>query len=153
VGSDEYADECALRDAVLRKPLGLSLRDEDLEGEKDQSHFGLFDASGHLVACVIAAPLSSTEARIRQMAVSPGRRGEGLGRRLMAELERTLCARGFRRFVLAARTSAAGFYEKLGYAAVGAEYVDLTIPHVEMTKSLPGDASTAIRNSSGDPLS
>jgi len=136
VGTKEYALECRLRDEVLRKPLGLSLGGEDLAAEKNQLHFGLFDSTDHLIACVIAAPLSPTEARIRQMAVAPGHQGKGLGRLVMVELEETLRARGFRRFVLNARTSAAGFYEKLGYAAVGDEFMEHTIRHVLMAKTV-----------------
>ena len=78
-GSDEYRLECALRDVVLRMPLGLSLRDEDLAREKDQWHYGLFEPDAELVACVIAAPISSTEVSIRQMAVLPSRREEVSG--------------------------------------------------------------------------
>jgi hypothetical protein len=57
-GSDDYRAACALRQAVLRKPLGLDLFTEDLAAERDQWHFGLFDGAGTLVACAIALPLS-----------------------------------------------------------------------------------------------
>jgi hypothetical protein len=33
-GTNDYALECALREEVLRAPLGLSLRDENLLQEK-----------------------------------------------------------------------------------------------------------------------
>ncbi len=94
----------------------------------------MWDASGGLVACVVAVPLSPTDARIRQMAVVASHQGLGVGRTLMAKLEEHLRARGFRRFVLDARTTAAGFYEKLGYRVVGDEFVAVTIPHVRMEK-------------------
>jgi len=86
-GADEYRLECELRNEVLRKPLGLSLTVEELAGEADQLHFGLFEPGGNLVACAIAVKLSSTEARIRQTAVSPVHRRRGLGKRIMKELE------------------------------------------------------------------
>ena len=135
-GTEDYERERRLREEVLRSPLGLSLRDEDVAGEEDQWHFGLFDPGGELLACVLAVPLVPTEARIRQMAVSPAHQGNGLGRRLLREVEGRLRARGFRRLELSARTSATGFYEKLGYGAVGGEYVSQTIPHVRMVKDL-----------------
>ena len=135
-GSEEYRRECRLRDEILRRPLGISLTADDLAAEAEQLHFGLFEPPDRLVACVVAVPLSATEAKIRQMAVSPSHQGRGFGRRLLTELETDLRRRGFRRFVLNARTSAAGFYERLGYAAVGNEFVDHTIPHVLMTKTL-----------------
>ena len=135
-GTEDYERERRLREEVLRSPLGLSLRDEDVAGEEDQWHFGLFDPGGELLACVLAVPLVPTEARIRQMAVSPAHQGNGLGRRLLREVEGRLRASGFHRLELSARTSATGFYEKLGYGAVGGEYVSHTIPHVRMVKDL-----------------
>ncbi|HKD10877.1 MAG TPA: GNAT family N-acetyltransferase [Thermoanaerobaculia bacterium] len=133
-GTEEYRLACQLREEVLRRPLGLSLRDEDLAGEKKQLHFGLFEPDDTLIGCVVAVPLSATDVRIRQMAVSPTHQGKGLGRRIMEDLEKTLKARGFRHFVLDARTSAAGFYEKLGYIVVGSEFLEVTIAHVRMEK-------------------
>ena len=135
-GSEDYARERRLRDEVLRKPLGLSLEDEDPSPERNQLHYGLFDPDGALVACVLAAPISPTEARIRQMAVSPARQGKGLGRQLLEEVESDLQARGFRYLQLSARSSAVGFYEKMGYGAVGEEYASLTLPHLQMVKTL-----------------
>ncbi len=32
--------------------------------------------------------------------------------------------------------SAVGFYERLGYTVAGEEFVDVTVPHVRMTRSL-----------------
>ena len=134
--SEDYARERRLRDEVLRKPLGLSLEDEDSAIEKAQLHFGLFEPAGDIVACVLAVALSATEARIRQMAVSPAHQGNGLGRRLLGEVEGDLRARGFRHLRLSARSSAVGFYERLGYRAVGDEYLSVTVPHVQMEKAL-----------------
>jgi ribosomal protein S18 acetylase RimI-like enzyme len=137
-GSDDYARELRLREEVLRAPLGLALSAQDLSGEEAQRHFGIFEpgGAGMLVACVVAAPRSATEARIRQMAVAPSRQGEGLGRRLLEEVEADLRARGFTRLALSARASAVGFYERLGYRIEGGEYVAHTIPHVRMTKAI-----------------
>lgn len=135
-GTEDYERERRLREEVLRSPLGLSLRDEDLAGEENQWHFGLFEPGGELLACVLAVPVAPTEARIRQMAVSPAHQAKGLGRSLLREVEGKLRARGICRVELSARTSATGFYEKLGYGAVGGEYVSHTIPHVRMVKDL-----------------
>jgi predicted GNAT family N-acyltransferase len=135
-GTEEYRVECRLRDEILRRPLGLSLTAEDLAGEESQLHFGLFDPGGELIACVVAVILSPTEARVRQMAVSPARQGMGLGLRMMSELEANLRVRGITKLVLKARAQAVGFYEKLGYAAVGDAFVDLTIPHFRMVKTI-----------------
>jgi predicted GNAT family N-acyltransferase len=142
-GSAEYQQECALRQEILRKPLGLNLYDEDLERERDQRHFGLFDAAGTLVACAVAAPLSARQARIRQMAVARRCQGQGQGRRILAEVERRLAGDGFIHLVLHARASAIGFYEKQGYAAAGEQFVEVTIPHVKMEKRLAATGEAA----------
>lgn len=136
-GSAEFEAERALRDGILRAPLGLSLGDEDPAPEREQLHYGLFDADGTLAACVVAVPLSPDSAKIRQMAVAGARRGQGLGARLMRELEAALQARGCTRLVLHARESAVGFYEKLGYRALGEPFVEVTVPHRRMEKTLP----------------
>jgi predicted GNAT family N-acyltransferase len=135
-GSEEYAMECALRDEVLRVPLGMALDREDLEAEKGQLHFGLFRPDGILLACAVAIPMSPVEARIRQVAVSPVHQNLGLGRKLMRGIEESLRSSGFQRLVLHARTSVAGFYEKLGFARIGEEFMEISIPHVEMKKRI-----------------
>ena len=133
-GMAEYRLECALRHAVLRKPLGLSFTAEELAKEKDQLHFGLFEPEDNLVACVVAVRLSPTDARIRQMAVSPAHQRRGLGTRIMNELETHLRSRGVTNLVLHARASAVGFYEKLGYVVVGDVFTDVNVAHFRMVK-------------------
>jgi ribosomal protein S18 acetylase RimI-like enzyme len=133
-GSDEYRLECALRNDVLRKPLGLSLTAEELAREEDQLHFGLFEPEDNLVACAVVVRLSLTDARIRQMAVSPTHQRRGLGKRMVNELEANLRSRGLTNLVLNARASAVGFYEKLGYTISGDEFIDVTVAHFRMVK-------------------
>jgi len=133
-GSDDFRKECELRNEVLRLPIGLCLFDESSKKKEKQFHFGLFDQSGKLLACVIAAPLSSTEAKIRQMAVHPRHQGKGLGRRIIHDVETHLARRGFVHLVMHARMTAVGFYTKLDYARVGHEFVEVGIPHVRMEK-------------------
>lgn len=41
---------------------------------------------------------------------------------------------------LNAQTSAAGFYEKAGFAKEGEEFMDAGIPHIRMSKSLTADS-------------
>jgi predicted GNAT family N-acyltransferase len=132
----EFHEACRLRDIVLRQPLGLSLFDEDLQAEKDQLHFGLFDDSSTLIACVIAAPLSSNTARLRQMAVLPSQINKGYGSNLLRLLENYLVEHGFRSVCLHARSTAIGFYQKLGYLKNGSIFIEVGIPHVHMEKGL-----------------
>ncbi len=133
--SDQYQRACALRDVVLRAPLGLPLSADDLQGEARQLHFGLFD-DGKLVACVTAIAVTADHAKIRQTVVVPAFQRQGLGRRIMTELEAELAARSFVSLSLHARSTAVGFYEKLGYETVGDDFIEVTIPHRKMVKQL-----------------
>jgi ribosomal protein S18 acetylase RimI-like enzyme len=100
-------------------------------------HFGLFE-SGRLVTCVIAAPVSDVEAKIRQMAVAPESQGRGQGRLILEQLESMLADRGISHLWMHARKEAIGFYEKLGYATTGREFTEVGIAHIKMEKYLAG---------------
>jgi predicted GNAT family N-acyltransferase len=136
-GSDEYSRALCLREEVLRKPLGLSLWNEDLSREEHQVHVGLFHPDGELVACVVAVPGFSDEAKVRQMAVAISHQRCGCGQKIMRGMEANLAERGIRRLVLHARVSAVGFYQKMGYAVTGKTFLEVGIPHLKMGKDLP----------------
>lgn len=132
-GSLEYHLACALRDEVLRAPLGLRLADEDLSAEIHQRHFGLFLADGTLVACVTAVPISPQEMKIRQMAVRPTEQRNGHGRNLMQQLMQRLAESGTQTITLHARANVCGFYQSLGISPSGEPFEEVGIPHVKMT--------------------
>ncbi len=130
-----YHSALELRDKVLRQPLGLSVYDEDLAAEAAATHFALADGE-RVFACLIALPLGDGRYRLRQMAVSTALQGRGLGRRLVALVELALRQRDARELLLHARDGAIGFYEKVGYSAVGEPFVEVDILHRTMTKRL-----------------
>lgn len=136
--SDWYAQACVLRNQVLRLPLGLDLQSEDLSPESEYLHFGI-EQEGQLIACVLAVPLGSGRAKLRQMAVSGECQGQGIGRRLIESVEDCLVQQGFQVVELDARREAVGFYEKLGYVPQGDEFISVTIPHQRMTKVIAAD--------------
>jgi predicted GNAT family N-acyltransferase len=43
---------------------------------------------------------------------------------------------GYKKLCMHARKTATGFYQKLGYSVTGEEFVEVTIPHYTMEKSL-----------------
>lgn len=132
--SSEYREELELRNEVLRKPLGLNLYEEDLSQEWEQYHIGLFD-SGRLLGVLILVPLG-TDFRMRQFAVTADSRGMGVGRRLILFAEKFVREKGGTRIWFHARKTAVPFYEKQGYKTVGAPFVELSVPHIEMEKEL-----------------
>ncbi|WP_254522427.1 GNAT family N-acetyltransferase [Natrinema caseinilyticum] len=74
--------------------------------------------------------------KIERVAVRESRREMGVGRALMAALERRADAMGFETVVLHSQTRVAEFYRELDYERCGEEFVEADIPHVEMRKSL-----------------
>ncbi len=134
-GTDEYQEELQLRDRVLRKPLGLSLFNENLTKEADDVHLGAFDGKS-LVGVLILTPLVGGEVKMRQVGVDEIWRGKNVGARLVVYAEGFARTQGFTRVVLNARKSVVGFYEKLGYENIGGEFIEVTIPHQRMQKEL-----------------
>lgn len=135
-GTSAYAQERALRDVLLRQPLGLTMDAEAADWADGTRHFGLFDEADDLAACVLASPLPDGSVRLRQMAVSAASQSSGFGRSLMQQAEAVLRRSGVKSLSLHARDTAIGFYEKLGYSRVGDIYLELGIPHQLMHKPL-----------------
>lgn len=131
--SPEYQQTLALRERVLRIPLGLKLSGSDTADEDQQLHFAIFH-DGTLLACVVAKPLGRDVVKLRQMAVSPQHQGQGVGRQLLKFAEDILRQRSFQRIEMSARQSAIGFYEKLDYRTTGDSYIEQEIPHIKMQK-------------------
>ena len=132
-GSDEYEETVALRDEVLRKPLGLSYDPTELAGEKESFHFALRDGV-ELVACLVLKPLDERCIKMRQLAVRENVQGKGLGRELVNYAHSFAKGRGYEEIVLHARETARGFYEKLGYEAEADSFTEVGLPHLIMRK-------------------
>ena len=140
-----YDQELALRDALLRRPLGLAISETDVIEDADQLHFGsVVDATPpELVACVVSVDLGNQRAKIRQMAVAETHQRQGIGTQLMKQAELRLQELGFRAIELNARVPAIEFYQRLGYIPVGDRFTEVTIEHQKMTKLLnPRDNDT-----------
>ena len=134
-GSGEYEETVALRDEVLRKPLGLSYDPAELAGEKDSFHFALREGT-ELVACLVLKPLDEHCIKMRQLAVRESSQGKGFGRELVNYAESFAKERGYSEIVLHARETARGFYDKLGYTSEGESFLEVGLPHVAMGKKL-----------------
>ena len=134
-GTKEYEQTVSLRDEVLRRPLGLQFCSEELADEKGSFHLACL-REGIVVACLVLKPLSDKQIRMRQLAVQSGFRGQGLGRTLVSYSESVARDHGYQEMVLHARETAVGFYEKMGYEVTGDRFVEVTIPHFAMRKSL-----------------
>ena len=134
-GSPEYQQMVKLRDAVLRKPLGLTFTPEDLESEKDNILIAAFEEERMLGCCMLVEERPDM-VRLRQMAVLNALQGKGIGRALMNFAENIARDRGYKIVKMHARNNSIGFYEKVGYKKKGDEFIEVTIPHYVMEKLL-----------------
>ena len=134
-GSREYEETVALRDEVLRKPLGLSYDPVELAGEKDSLHFALREGT-ELLACLVLKPLDERCIKMRQLAVRENAQGKGVGHELVNYAHSFAKGRGYQEIVLHARETARGFYKKLGYEAQGDSFTEVGLPHIAMRRTL-----------------
>jgi GNAT superfamily N-acetyltransferase len=134
-GTKEYLQMVHLRNEILRKPLGLVLEQAELEKEKEDILMGAFE-DDRLLGCCLLSRLDAATIRLRQMAVPGNMQGKGIGRALMIFAENIARDQGYKKLCMHARTTAVGFYEKLGYTINGDEFQEVTIPHYIMEKTL-----------------
>ncbi len=134
-GSEDYKKMVALRFALLRKPLGLSFSNEELDAESNDILIGCFDDE-KLEGCCLLTKLEPGILRLRQMAVISGLQGKGIGKVILGFAENIARDRGYKKIVMHARKTAMGFYEKSGYKIIGNEFEEVSIPHFVMEKIL-----------------
>lgn len=135
-GSKAYRDALALRQKVLRTPLGRALDSDDLDGESEQRHFALFDKCGDIAATISVKKVDESCCKLRQMAVRDVDRNQGLGTLLLAKVETILQRKGFEYVELHARQSVKRFYELNSYEACSDVFIEIGIAHIKMKKSL-----------------
>ena len=132
--TDDIATCRALRRVVFIEEQGVSEADEldDLDG-----------VAVHLLATVDGRPMGSARivpgkgyGKIGRVCVLAEARGTGLGAALMREAVQECRRLGLKTARLGAQTHALGFYEALGFEAVGPVFDDAGIPHREMILSL-----------------
>jgi predicted GNAT family N-acyltransferase len=134
-GTKEYRQMVQLRNDILRKPLGLSFDSQELDKEKEDILMGAFE-DDRILGCCLMTKMDPKTLRLRQMAVPNNMQGKGVGRALMIFAENIARDLGFKKLSMHARSTAVGFYEKLGYHTSGDEFVEVTIPHYVMEKDL-----------------
>lgn len=133
--SDAYADVFALREEILRRPLGMSLHNEDLSRDyTDVIMAGRIE--GKIVCCLMLHHVNAQEVQLRQMAVYEAWQGKGVGRQLVQAAEQLAAEKGYKKMILHARDVAKGFYSSMQYRIVGDEFTEVGIPHYHMEKEL-----------------
>ena len=119
---------------MLRKPLRLEFTPEELQAESAEIHLGLWQQDA-LLAVLSLRPISTTEIKMRQVAVKPESQKLGLGKSLVLFSETIAMDRGFHMMSLHARDTAVPFYLKLGYSIIGNPFLEVGIEHRKMVKN------------------
>jgi predicted GNAT family N-acyltransferase len=136
VADSDYYKVYDLREEILRKPIGLSLKDEDLSGDALDIIL-VAEEKEEILGCVMLHPTNDTDTyKLRQMAVLDGLQGKGIGKALVNAAEQSLRDRGINKIILHARETATKFYQKLGYVTTSGLFIEVGIPHVVMEKDI-----------------
>jgi predicted GNAT family N-acyltransferase len=131
---DRYFD---LRWRVLRAPWNQPRGSERDDFEAASIHVALWDEAGAPHAVGRLQLNSATEAQVRYMAVESAAARQGLGGRILAELERQARHSGAKLIVLNARKDVQDFYLRHGFEVTSpAPTLFGSILHVRMEKQL-----------------
>jgi predicted GNAT family N-acyltransferase len=135
------ADEViALRQAVLRPGLPREASVYDVDALPTTRHLVAVDGDARVVGCatIFPEPFEGRDDawRLRGMAVAPGLRGAGVGRKILAAIDRMMRDRTPVPLLWCnARVAAIGFYQRCGWTIVSGEFdVPGIGPHVNMTR-------------------
>jgi ElaA protein len=125
----------ALRRTVFIEEQGVSEADE-VDDKDDEAIHLLATQNGKPVGSARLLVMGET-GKIGRVCVLDEARGTGLGAQLMqAAVTRFRSVPGVTKVKLGAQTHALGFYERLGFTAIGPEFDDAGIPHREMVLTL-----------------
>lgn len=134
-GSAEYEMTRALRNKIMRQPIGLSIYDQDYTFEVNSRIVGAFEG-GTMLGCSIVGKLDG-EVCLDFLCIDDNVQKTGIGSMLLADVENWVRAQGIPLLILEARVSAQEFYEKHGYEAYGEVYLMEKSPvdHIMMRKA------------------
>ncbi len=133
-GSGAYKEAVALREAILRKPLGKRFSPEELAAEKEHWHIGGY-VKEELVASAMLV-LQGERCKMQRVAVRADRQGQGIGSAMLAFCEQLAHERGIPEIYCHARETAIPFYLRHGYVPKGDAFEEQGIPHLKMHKML-----------------
>lgn len=134
--SPEYDQTVELRDAILRKPLGMVFTAEQLAAENEQIHLATYNDTGKLVACLVLMKKENGRLKMRQVAVAEKHQLKGIGQAMILHSEQWGQDNGFHTMFCHARDTAVPFYQKMNYDIIGDEFEEVGIKHWLMEKKL-----------------
>jgi len=132
---EEFENYFNFRWQQLRKPLGFKQGSERDDLEEDSFQIAAFN-NQVIIGTGRLQINPDNSARIRYMAVEETFRKQGIGGRILANLETIANENNVTNCWLLARENATGFYLKNNYKIIGKAKSELPIPHVRMQKVL-----------------
>lgn len=96
-GTKEYEDTLALRNKVMRVPLGLDIYQEDFSCEKNAIIIGMFDEQNLVGVGVMS--YDHTSYKVEYLCVDSDIQSHGLGGRLLEQLESIARKKAQRKFL------------------------------------------------------
>lgn len=138
IDGDRIGDALSVRRTVFVDEQGVP-ENREIDGKDgDATHFVAYDGDEPIGVARLRAygKGDAKTAKVERVAVLADRRGEGLGRELMATVEETARNAGYTEVVLHAQLPVLSFYAELGYDPVGESFEDAGIEHREMRKEL-----------------
>lgn len=134
-GGIEYQKMTELRTKILRKPLGLTFTEEYLQSDRDDILMACVEGE-EMIGCCILTIIDTSTIQLKQIAVLDAFQKQGIGTRLVELAEMIAKEKSINTITLHARKVVTDFYLKLGYIIEGEEFVEVNIPHLQMTKVL-----------------
>ena len=132
---DARGEALPIRELVFVREQGVPLELEMDEWDAPSDHAIAYAADSRAVGTGRLLP----DGHIGRMAVLKNWRGQGVGAALLLALMDLARKRGHASARLNAQTSAAGFYRRYGFEAVGSEFMDAGIAHIAMQRDFIDD--------------
>ena len=120
--SEEFQRYRDLRWKILRAPYNQPKITEQDDLENDDFPIMVCEVDGIPIGVGRAHFISEDEAQIRSISVEVVWSGKGIGSIVLKELEKIITAKGAKRIIIHARSSAVEFYKKNGYQVVEQSY-------------------------------
>lgn len=136
-GDPRMTEVHALRHEVLFAPFGIPRDDRWDDEGADRLHIAAF-RDGKLVGYANMLLEPDGTGHVRQVSVLPELQGGGVGSALMTGIEDEARRRGIALLTLNARTTAEGFYTRIGWRTVSDVFPfgRTGVPHVRMEKRI-----------------
>lgn len=135
VDTPDHAAMLALRERILRKPIGLSVTLEEIARDSGDYLLGGFEGD-NIVCCLILQKCDGGWIKMRQVAVDNGRQGQGIGAQMLRAALDVLHGWGTANVYCHARETARDFYLQNGWVVTSDTFDENGIPHCRMEFTL-----------------